>query len=321
MSLLVVRSIEKEHEGKKILKGISFAQGAFQKFAIAGETGSGKTTLLKIIAGLDQPSQGEIIFAGDNVKGSNEKLVPGHPAIAYLPQFFELPKFLRVEQVLAYSNKLTDREATRLFKLCHIQHLLKRKTNELSGGERQRIALCRLLIGKPTLLLLDEPFSNLDLILKSRLKEVIHDVSAVLKITCLLVSHDPDDTLPWADEILVMRAGKIIQQGAPKKIYRQPINAYVAGLFGKFIVLPIAKTKLPKNTNRKFLRPEDFKLVNRGPGTLKGIVRKISFLGNGYEVEASVGKQTIAINTDRDSLKVGQDVLLALKKADPDIGF
>jgi len=313
MSLLIVRSIEKEHEGKKILKGISFAQGAFQKIAIAGETGSGKTTLLKIIAGLDQPSQGEIIFAGDNVKGSNEKLVPGHPAIAYLPQFFELPKFLRVEQVLAYSNKLTDREATRLFKLCHIQHLLKRKTNELSGGERQRIALCRLLIGKPTLLLLDEPFSNLDLILKSRLKEVIHDVSAVLKITCLLVSHDPDDTLPWADEILVMRAGKIIQQGTPQIIYQQPINAYVAGLFGKFARLNDLQLRLLKKTDRKFLRPEDFIFVKRNSAALTGVVHKISFLGNGYEIETLIEHELIALRAKACTFKVGQVVFVEVK--------
>ncbi len=313
MSLLIVRSIEKEHEGKKILKGISFAQGAFQKIAIAGETGSGKTTLLKIIAGLDQPSQGEIIFAGDNVKGSNEKLVPGHPAIAYLPQFFELPKFLRVEQVLAYSNKLTDREATRLFKLCHIQHLLKRKTNELSGGERQRIALCRLLIGKPTLLLLDEPFSNLDLILKSRLKEVIHDVSAVLKITCLLVSHDPDDTLPWADEILVMRAGKIIQQGTPQRIYQQPINAYVAGLFGKFARLNDLQLRLLKKTDRKFLRPEDFIFVKRNSAALTGVVHKISFLGNGYEIETLIEHELIALRAKACTFKVGQVVFVEVK--------
>jgi len=313
MSLLVIRSIEKEHEGKKILKGISFAQGAFQTIAIAGETGSGKTTLLKIIAGLDQPSQGEIIFAGDNVKGSNEKLVPGHPAIAYLPQFFELPKFLRVEQVLAYSNKLTDREATRLFKLCHIQHLLKRKTNELSGGERQRIALCRLLIGKPTLLLLDEPFSNLDLILKSRLKEVIHDVSAVLKITCLLVSHDPDDTLPWADEILVMRAGKIIQQGTPQRIYQQPINAYVAGLFGKFARLNDLQLRLLKKTDRKFLRPEDFIFVKRNSTALTGVVHKISFLGNGYEIETLIEHELIALRAKACTFKVGQVVFVEVK--------
>ena len=313
MSLLIVRSIEKEHEGKKILKGISFAQGAFQKIAIAGETGSGKTTLLKIIAGLDQPSRGEIVFDGEKVKGSSEQLVPGHPAIAYLPQFFELPKFLRVEQVLAYSNKLTDREATRLFKLCHIQHLLKRKTNELSGGERQRIALCRLLIGKPTLLLLDEPFSNLDLILKSRLKEVIHDVSAVLKITCLLVSHDPDDTLPWADEILVMRAGKIIQQGTPQRIYQQPINAYVAGLFGKFARLNDLQLRLLKKTDRKFLRPEDFIFVKRNSAALTGVVHKISFLGNGYEIETLIEHELIALRAKACTFKVGQVVFVEVK--------
>ena len=105
------------------LHNIRFSQPRLQKIAIAGETGSGKSTILRIIAGLEQPDTGEVIFEGKRVEGPTEKLVPGHTGIAYLSQHFELPKFLRVEQVLIYSNTLLDAEAEVLFDVCHISHL------------------------------------------------------------------------------------------------------------------------------------------------------------------------------------------------------
>lgn len=234
--MLEVKKINLTTVNKFQLHNISFAQAVGQKLVLAGETGSGKSTLLKIIAGLVQPDSGQVAWQGDIVKGPKEQLVPGHPRIAYLPQYFELPKFLRVEQVLEYANKLSSTEAQRLFRICRIKHLLKRKTDELSGGERQRIALCRLLIGRPTLLLLDEPYSNLDMIVKGVLSQVIDDVSAKLTITCILVSHHPEDTLSWADHVMVLYKGRVVQQGKPQEIYRKPKNEYVAGLFRDYLL-------------------------------------------------------------------------------------
>ena len=117
-----------------------------------------------------------------------------------------------MEELLEYANKLPATEAASLYKLCRIDHLLKRKNDQLSGGEKQRIALARLLVGSPKLLLLDEPFSNLDLIHKNILKSVIEDIGERMKLTCMLTSHDPMDTLSWADEIIVRKDGQIIQQ-------------------------------------------------------------------------------------------------------------
>jgi ABC-type sulfate/molybdate transport systems ATPase subunit len=297
MSLLTVKGINKLREERFVLKDINFIQQPFQKIAIAGETGSGKSTLLKIIAGLEQPDSGEVLFENEKVQGPDEKLVAGHPSIAYLPQYFELPKFLRVEQVLAYANHLTTREAEKLFKVCHINHLLKRKTNELSGGERQRIALCRLLIGKPKLLLLDEPFSNLDIVLKTTLKSVLFTICEKLKITCVLVSHDPDDTLSWADHILVMRAGKIVQQGSPLKIYREPSNAYVAGLFGTFNSLtPHLRSTLKIKNEKKYFRPADFKInCERTKNSVACKISKSKFMGSYYEVEVASPKDNLLV--------------------------
>src|SRR5215216_1937996 len=146
MNLLEVSGISRQGEGGFILKEITFSQKKLQKIAVAGETGSGKSTLLKIIAGLIQPDTGAILLGNEKVKGPAERLVPGHPHIAYLSQNFELPHSLRVEQVLEYANLLSNQSASELYEVCQISHLLKRKTNELSGGERQRIALAKLLI-------------------------------------------------------------------------------------------------------------------------------------------------------------------------------
>ena len=241
------------------------------KVGIAGETGSGKTSLLKTIAGL-MPG-GRVFFEGQRVLGPLEKLIPGHAGIAYLSQQFELPQHLRVEQVLEYANELPEEEAQALFRVCQIDHLMKRKTHQLSGGERQRIALAKLLIASPKLLLLDEPFSNLDMIHKEVLKSVIRDIGQRLDITCMLVSHDPLDTLSWADEILVLRDGKVVQQGSPMRVYQTPVDEYVAGLFGKYNLI-----------DGKIVRPEEIRVFSADrSGALKGEVEAVSFWGSFFE--------------------------------------
>ncbi|MDO6430765.1 ABC transporter ATP-binding protein [Flavitalea sp. BT771] len=263
-----------------LLGGVKFVQAKGRKLAVAGETGSGKTTLLKTIAGLAQPDKGEVLFEGRRVLGPAEQLIPGHPGIAYLSQQFELPQHLRVEQVLEYANELPVEDAKVLFRLCRIDHLMKRKTHQLSGGERQRIALAKLLIGSPRLLLLDEPFSNLDMIHKEILKFVIRDIGQRLDITCILVSHDPLDTLSWADEILIMREGRIVQQGAPQEVYLRPETEYVAALLGKYNLL------VAGNGKQLFVRPEHFKVGKKAfPGALRGVIRSITFWGSFYEIE------------------------------------
>jgi iron(III) transport system ATP-binding protein len=312
MDLLQVKAVSKQREHRFAVKNITFSQARLQKIAIAGETGSGKTTLLKIIAGLEQASSGEVFFENTKVDGPEETLVAGHPSIAFLPPYLELPKFLRVEQVLSYASHVSAGEATRLFKLCQIETLLKRKTNELSGGERQRIALCRLLIGRPSLLLLDEPFSNLDMALKNKLKDVIQNISTKLKITCLLVSHDPDDTLSWAEEIIVLKEGKVVQKGTPEEIYREPVNTYVAGLFGKFLRLSDQQQKSLGYHKRRIVRPEDFKFVKKNRYSLGGTVQEIAFLGNSFEVKVLMGKNMVSIKTTR-KLKIAQPVFIGLK--------
>lgn len=315
--LLLVNRVGLTDQRGFSLRNIQFTQGQGQHIVIAGETGSGKSTLLKIIAGLLQPDSGEVLFQGEPVKGPRETLVPGHPGIAYLPQYFELPKFLRVEQVLEYASKLTPREAEKIFRLCRIQQLLSRKTDELSGGERQRIALCRLLIGKPALLLLDEPYTNLDMIVKGVLKEVIQSISQQLGITTLLVSHDPEDTLPWANRIIILKAGKIVQQGTPHEVYFQPRSEYVAGLFGRYSVVDAKMYKAlgGRGSGKVIIRPEQL-AVRRGKMKkgVMGTVLSQKFAGHGYELLVECKGGILGCVSADPAMKQGVGVTVVLRK-------
>ncbi|MBO9204519.1 MULTISPECIES: ABC transporter ATP-binding protein [Niastella] len=322
MALLKVSGINKQLGTTVVLQDITFQQKKFQKLAIVGESGSGKSTLLKIIGGLVQPDTGKVLFENKHVEGPNERLIPGHPKMAYLSQHFELRNNYRVEEILEYANKLPEQEAETLFEVCHIRHLLKRKTDQVSGGEKQRIAMARLLIGAPKLFLLDEPFSNLDNLHRNTLRGVIRAMGEKLGITCLMVSHDPVDALSWADEIIVMKSGQIIQQDTPEKIYRQPVNEYAAGLFGKFNSFTKAEAAafgdVPKgygNRKQLYIRPEAFTLApKKGRTAIPGKVTEVSFLGNSYEIEIALSNSLVTVRTDVNSADKGDTVYVTFKK-------
>jgi len=314
-NLLSVVNVGKKGTDGNVLEGINLEVRRYQNVVVAGETGSGKSTLLKVIAGLVQPDEGEVYFEGEKVIGADEQLVPGHPSIAYLSQHFDLQKFLRVEQVLEYANHLSEKEAASIFSVCRIDHLLHRKTDQLSGGEKQRIAIARLLITKPILLLLDEPYSNLDTVLKGILKSVIHDIGKKLRITCLLVSHDPDDTLPWANEIIVLKDGKVVQQGSAEVIYQQPINEYVAGLFGNYNVITPSLARLlgkPGLKQENLVRSEDIKVVKKHD-VHKWKVDEIYFYGNRFELKLLYKEHVIHAAVHNKNIALGDWVDVRLK--------
>jgi ABC-type sugar transport system ATPase subunit len=316
MVFLKVSGINKKEGQRFSVKDINFEQGQFQKIAIAGETGSGKTTLLKMIAGLVQPDGGEIIFNGKRVLGPSEKLIPGHPGIAYLSQHFELRNNYRVEEELESKNLLTGKEADEIYSICRIQHLLKRKTAQLSGGERQRIVLARLLIVSPELLLLDEPFSNLDAIHKNIIKSVIYDIGEKLKITCIMVLHEAPDILSWADTILIIKDGQIIQQGGPEQVYRQPVNEYCAGLLGEYNLIdaeifPSIRGMMPAG-KKLLVRPEDFAIVSPGENGVKGNVQNVLFWGSYYTADVQINQQLIRIRVNSNRFADGDMIYLSI---------
>lgn len=290
MHLLTVEDISKEEEGRTLVKEVCFSISAGKKVALMGETGSGKSTVMKMMAGLVQPSAGNAFFEGSRVKGPDELLLPGHEAIAYLSQHFELRNNYRVHELLEMANKMEDEEASEIYSICRINHLLDRKVHQLSGGERQRIALARLLVGKPRLLLLDEPFTNLDLFNNRIINDVIHQVCNKMAITCVLVSHDPVEVLSWADELLIMKHGELVFQGSPKEAYSMPKDEYIAGLLGEYNMISPAQEILYKlfgfeeNIEALFIRPEKIGIGKDPTKRISGTVMEVKFLGAHYRL-------------------------------------
>jgi ABC-type sugar transport system ATPase subunit len=301
MQILSVTNLFSEQLlGGFAIEDINFTQNHLQKIALIGETGSGKSTLLKTIAGFIQPKSGEILFNGKKVMGPDWQLVAGEKGIAYLSQHFELRNNYRMEELLLYANELTQEEANELYKICRIDHLMKRNSYELSGGEKQRLALARLLVSKPRLLILDEPYSNLDLIHRAILKQVVEDVCNRFEISCIMTSHEPADVLPWADEILVLQNGKLIQRGTAEEVYKKPVSEYVAGLLGKYNLIKKEDSKYFKIgaiTKDIYVRPEQFVNATEGNDTIKGKIIAQRFMGNYYEVDIASGNFTVTMKS------------------------
>jgi len=240
-------------------------------------------------------------------------LLEGHKDIAYLSQHYSLLNNYYVKDLIWFQIKVEEQAAKELFEICRISHLLKRRTDQLSGGEKQRIALCMLLVKSPKMLILDEPFSNLDPMHTDILKAVLEDITDRLQITCLLTSHDPHDTLSWADKIFVMKEGRILQQGTPQEIYHRPVNEYAAGLFGRYNLLKpklAALFGIEANGKDVMTRPENF-ILNANTG-VEGVIQRISFWGSFYEVEVMVEDVKIVVKVMRNEWKVGKEVFISL---------
>lgn len=304
MHLLSVEDISREEEGRTLVKEVCFSISAGKKIALMGETGSGKSTVMKMMAGLVQPSSGNTFFEGSRVKGPDEVLLPGHEAIAYLSQHFELRNNYRVHELLEMANKMEDEEAAEIYSICRINHLLDRKVHQLSGGERQRIALARLLVGKPRLLLLDEPFTNLDLFNNRIINDVIRQICNKMAITCVLVSHDPVEVLSWADELLIMKHGELIFQGSPKEAYAMPKDEYIAGLLGEYNMISPAQETLytlfgfEGKEETMFVRPEKIDIGKDPTKGIPGVVIEVKFLGAHHSLLVKTNEIDLIVYTE-----------------------
>lgn len=321
--ILKVSDVSKQYEEKSqpAVQHIHFTLEKGQILTLTGESGSGKTTLLKIIAGLIEADQGKVYLNGEWVKGPSRRLVPGHPDIKMVHQHYELSPNLNVRQNImrilsAYVKEYQEERAAELLEICKLSHLHAHYPRELSGGERQRVALARALAEEPVLLLMDEPFSNIDLSLKSHLKHEILSILEELDITTIMVSHDPQDALSMSDQVAVMHQGKLLQMASPEEIYRQPTNTYVAQLFGPCNLLSQQEAnqlKLPKTSHPMVcIRAEDIKLHPGQSGTYTARIKKIRFMGAFYEIMAQIGALQLQLHHQENHFQVGDQLSLSI---------
>lgn len=211
--------------------------------AVIGASGSGKSTLLKLIYGLLEPSSGEVRYRGWLVPSPKDKLIPGHDAMRLVSQGFDdLNFYAKVWDNVASQLSNTDlpRKHSRtqaVLETLQIAHLAQKRIADLSGGEKQRVAIARALINDPEVLLMDEPFNQVDAAFRDELQQNIRQIVRDTDLTVVLVSHDPAEVLALADHLIVMREGKIIEAGQPAELYQSPQKSYTAKLLAKSNIL------------------------------------------------------------------------------------
>jgi len=226
--MLKLQNVGKEFDHKVVLNDISFEINEGEIVSLLGPSGSGKTTLLNIILGLTKMDQGKIIF--NEIDMSNVSMKKRGFNIVF--QDYALFPNLNAYENIVYGLKnkkeiMPEKELNDYIEFLELQPHLTKKISELSGGQKQRVALARTLVTKPKILLMDEPLSALDGVIKESIKERIKSIAKEFKLTTIIVTHDPEEALTMSDKILIIDQGKIAQFGTPNEIINQPKNEFV----------------------------------------------------------------------------------------------
>lgn len=289
--------------------------------ALVGASGSGKSTLLSMLAGLTDADGGEVRLNDERVAGPSEVLIPGHDDIRLVHQEYQLMPNVSVRENIAYALRFFEKayrdfRVNELLSLCRLTDVQDRLPRQVSGGEKQRTAIARAIADKPAILLLDEPFSHLDLPNRLIVRDLLFDLVRQESTACLFVTHDATDALSIANTLGILRDGRLIQLGDPKDIYRYPATAYAARMTG---LVNILKAKhlpvlgLPESTNPErliCLRPEQIRLDKTGA---PGKIRALFFKGSHYEVEVELSRYVcLRILSLQDNLQIGQQVNLVV---------
>ena len=227
--MLELKKIRKSYEGIEVLKNINLKIEKGEIVSILGPSGCGKTTLLNLILGLTQVSEGRIIFDGEDIT----QMPMEKRGFNIVFQDYALFPNLNVYENIVYGlknkpNISTTKEVQDLINLLGLGKHLTKKIEELSGGQKQRTALARTLVMKPKILLLDEPLSALDGVIKESIKQKIKEIARDFKLTTIIVTHDPEEALTLSDKVLIVNEGQISQFGTPEKNKKKPANDFVS---------------------------------------------------------------------------------------------
>lgn len=288
---------------------VSFLLKKGEILALVGESGSGKTTLLRLIAGLEHPDSGMIRLGGEVIVNGSRSLAANKRKTGMVFQDYALfPHLTIFENVVFGLNGLKKKEAReRVYETLELTGLnedMKKYPHQLSGGQQQRVALARALAPRPMLLLMDEPFSNLDTILRDQVREEVRQIIKSVGITAILVTHDTKDAFSTADKIAVMLQGRLLQLDRPDILYNDPSSTYVAELFGKSNSLeatvepdgfrtPFGLVSMPANCRHfhsadkvnLFFRAEETDFCNPEEPHLCGKVEKCMYLGDHVQLK------------------------------------
>lgn len=295
--MLQVENISFAYDTKTVINQLNFKLQKGQNLSIIGESGCGKSTLLKLIYGLYDLDNGSIFWDENPVLGPKFHLIPGHHAMKYLAQDFDLMPYITVEENVGkfLSNTNPAQKAERvseLLDMVEMNDFAKTKAKYLSGGQQQRVALARVLALEPEVLLLDEPFSNIDSFRKGALRRNLFAYLKHKNITCIIATHDSIDSLSFSDQTIVMKNGEIIQQNEAKKVYLQPKNKYVASLFGEVneVKLSVLKSDFEEDKTILLYANELF-LTENSDFEVK--VKQSYFKGNSYLIKAVFERKII----------------------------
>lgn len=337
MGIIELSKISKRYlnADKFAVDDVSFSLEKGEILALVGESGSGKTTLLRLIAGLEHPDSGNIQLAGNMIVKGRKSLPANKRKTGMVFQDYALfPHFTIFENVAfglkGLKKKETEQRVYETIELTGLKEDVKKYPHQLSGGQQQRVALARALAPRPELLLMDEPFSNLDTILRDQVREEVRQIIKAMGITAILVTHDTKDAFSTADKIAVMLEGKLLQIDTPNALYNDPSTAYVAELFGKSnnleaIVAPggyqtpfgfvsgedVCPLSIKNNKVNLFFRAEETDFCNAEEPHLCGMIEQCMYLGDHMQLKVCCNQcNTCAKDGVNEIENEGQSILL-----------
>lgn len=281
---------------KPVLQNIHFTLEKGEHLCVMGESGCGKSTLLKMIYGLLDLPEGSIFWNDQPVLGPAHHLIPGMDFFKYVAQDLELMPFTSVsENVSKFLSRFhpeTSKKRTReLLEVVEMTPFANEKVKTLSGGQQQRVAIARALAKEPELLLLDEPFSQIDHLKKNALRRMLFSYLKEKNIACIVATHDSDDALSFADQMLVIQNHSIVAQGSPQHIYKNPKSRYVASFFDDV-------NEVTLRGKKELLFPHQIKIVENSE--LKAVVVHSYFKGAYWLIEVRLNNQLIYVQHDEE---------------------
>lgn len=305
--------ITKQFDGKPILRDVSFTVDDGGIVSFIGPSGVGKTTLLKIIAGLDRADEGELRYSSEPSKE--------HPVILVFQDYLLFPNLTVFENVAfglrARKRKEAEIKEQVLTLLEHFGLTDKQKAYPaaLSAGQRQRVAIARAMVVNPAMLLLDEPFANLDRNLKLSTAEFIRDTQKEFGVTTIVVTHDQEEAFLMSDLVGVMLDGSLAQYAPPQELYDKPVNLAVAEFLGPVNVLDettALRLGIPRTNSGYYVRPERLALSPNPEGA--GTVTKRVFAGAHIQYGINIGPITVTVHRNSDTVAVGDRVDIKYKR-------